>query len=73
MSVALLIATASFFLGPRDRVRAVLPDAIVTTPLLMVPVLMVLGVMLIWLWRVKKTAGIYRVNPTGVRAAAGSN
>jgi hypothetical protein len=56
MSLALLIATASFFLGPRGRVRAVLPDAIVTTPLLAIPELLVLTVLFYWLWRLKKPA-----------------
>jgi uncharacterized membrane protein len=61
MSLALLIATASFFLGPRGRVRAVLPDALVTTPVLVLPVLLVLAAMFIWLWRVKKPAKIASV------------
>jgi uncharacterized membrane protein len=56
MSLALLIATASFFLGPRGRVRAVLPDALVTTPLLAIPELLVLAALFYWLWRVKKPA-----------------
>lgn len=54
MTLALLIATASFFLGPRGRVRAVLPDALVTTPVLMLPVLVVLAALFYWLWRVKR-------------------
>jgi hypothetical protein len=54
MSVALLIANASFFLGPRGRVRAVLPDALVKTPLLAIPELVVLAALFYWLWRVKR-------------------
>ena len=61
MSVALLIATASFFLGPRGRVRAVLPDALVTTPLLVLPELLVLAALFVWLWRVKRPARIASV------------
>lgn len=53
MCMALWIATASFFLGPRVRVAKVLPDALVTTPLLVIPVLTVLLVMLYWIWRLR--------------------
>lgn len=53
MCLALWIAAASFFLGPRARVRAVLPDVLVTTPVLVIPVIAVIVVMLYWLWRVR--------------------
>jgi uncharacterized membrane protein len=66
MSLALLIATASFFLGPRGRVRAVLPDALVTTPLLALPELLVLAALFFWLWRVKRPARIASVPREGV-------
>lgn len=66
MSLALLIATASFFLGPRGRVRAVLPDALVTTPLLLLPELVVLAVLFFWLWRVKRPARATSVRHEGV-------
>ncbi|MGE3401534.1 MAG: hypothetical protein AB7K63_03035 [Vicinamibacterales bacterium] len=52
MSLAMLIATMSFFLGPRGRVEAVLPDVLATTPVLMLPVLAVLLTMFSWLYRV---------------------
>src|SRR5688572_1669921 len=54
MCLALWIATASFFLGPRARVEAVLPDVLVRTPLLIIPVLAVLAVMFYSLWRTKR-------------------
>ncbi len=54
MCLALWIATASFFLGPRARVEAVLPDVLVRTPLLAMPVLAVLAAMFYWLWRTKR-------------------
>jgi uncharacterized membrane protein len=66
MSVALLIATASFFLGPRGRVQAVLPDALVTTPVLVLPELVVLAALFFWLWRVKRPAGIVSVRRRGL-------
>jgi hypothetical protein len=53
MSLALLIATMSFFLGPRARVQAVLPDVLVTTWILVLPVLAVLLSMLAWIYRMK--------------------
>jgi hypothetical protein len=58
MSLALLIAAASFFLGPRGCVQAVVPDALVTTPMLVLPELLVLTALFYWLWRVKKPASI---------------
>lgn len=53
MCYALWIAAASFFLGPRERVAKVLPDALVVPGVLAIPVLTVLVVMLYWLWRVR--------------------
>jgi hypothetical protein len=53
MCLAMWIATTSFFLGPRARVAAILPDPLVTTPVLVIPVIAVLVVLLYWLWRVR--------------------
>src|SRR5437773_7366961 len=49
MCMALWIATSSFFLGPRWRVAKVLPEALITTPVLIAPVLLVIVAMLYWL------------------------
>jgi uncharacterized membrane protein len=49
MSVALLIAAFSFFLGQAK----VIPKPIRIYPLLMVPPLLVLATLLYWLWRVR--------------------
>jgi uncharacterized membrane protein len=67
ISLALTIAMASFFLGPRERVQAVLPDALVRTQFLVLPVLAVVGTMFYWLWRVRTRA--HRVMTAAVRAA----
>lgn len=56
MCMALWIATVSFFLGPRERVERILPDAMVTTPVIMIPVLTVLVVMGYWIWRLRTRA-----------------
>jgi len=53
MCYALWIATASFFLGPRERVAKVIPEPLVTPVLLALPVVAVIVVMLYWLWRVR--------------------
>jgi hypothetical protein len=54
MCYALFIATASFFLGPRARVAKVLPQALLHTALLALPVLLVLVALFYWLWRVRR-------------------
>jgi hypothetical protein len=53
MCYALWIAAASFFLGPRERVVKVIPEALVTPVSLALPVVAVLVVMFYWLWRVR--------------------
>jgi hypothetical protein len=53
MCMALWFATASFFLGPRRRVEMMLPDAIVITPVVVAPVLVVVLVMGYWIWRLR--------------------
>lgn len=53
MCMALWFATASFFLGPRRRVEMILPDAIVITPVIVIPVITVLMVMGYWIWRLR--------------------
>jgi uncharacterized membrane protein len=54
MCFALWIATASFFLGPRTRVEAVIPEPLLVPALLPAPVLLVLLAMVYWLWRVRR-------------------
>ncbi len=51
--MALWIATASFFLGPRRRVEKVLPDVLISPTTLAVPVVLIIIVMLYWLWRLR--------------------
>ena len=53
MCYAFWIATASFFLGPRERVAKVLPEPLLTPALLALPVVLVLVALLYWLWRVR--------------------
>jgi uncharacterized membrane protein len=49
MSVAMVVASGSFFLGPPGRV----PDIINIKPLLPVPVILPLLVMAFWMWRLR--------------------
>jgi hypothetical protein len=56
MCMALWFATASFFLGPRRRVEMILPDAIVVTPVIVIPVITVLLMMGYWIWRLRSRA-----------------
>lgn len=58
MCMALWIATASFFLGPRRRVEMLLPDALVTTPVVVIPVLTVLVMMGYWIWRLRSPTAL---------------
>ena len=53
MCYALWIATASFFLGPRQRVAKIIPEPLITPAFLALPVVAVIVVMLYWLWRVR--------------------
>lgn len=53
MCWALFIAASSFFLGPRARVAKVIPEPLLSAPLLALPVLVVLVTMVYWLWRVR--------------------
>ena len=53
MCYAFWITTASFFLGPRERVSKILPEALITPAILALPVVAVIVVMLYWLWRVR--------------------
>jgi hypothetical protein len=53
MCYAFWITTASFFLGPRERVSKILPEALITPAVLALPVVAVIVVMLYWLWRVR--------------------
>jgi hypothetical protein len=66
MCLGLLIATASFFLGPPGRV----PEMIRIPALLPVPMLVPLLAMLYWLWRVRirrNYRGIVAVGPSEAR------
>jgi uncharacterized membrane protein len=51
MCFALFVAAGSFFLGQADE----FPVALRVTPLLALPVLIVLAAMIYWLWRVRRT------------------
>lgn len=65
MCMALWFATASFFLGPRRRVEMILPDAIVVTPVIVIPVLTVLVAMGYWIWRLRSRAPLRGVVVSG--------
>ena len=52
MCFALFIAAASFF-SIRERVARVLPEPFTTGPMRALPILLLLGAMLYWLWRVR--------------------
>jgi hypothetical protein len=72
MCYAFWITTASFFLGPRERVAKILPEALITPAVLALPVVAVIVVMLYWLWRVRfrrNLRGILGINvPEPVKA-----
>ena len=53
MCYAFWIATASFFLGPRERVARLIPESLIIPPLLALPVLAVVAILLYWFWRVR--------------------
>ncbi len=59
--IALWFATASFFLGPRRRVEKVLPDALISTTTVIIPVAVVIVVMLYWLWRLRSSSLKWRL------------
>ena len=61
MCAALFIATGSFFLGQAQ----VFPAPIRDSGLLPVPVLVVLGAMLYWLWRVRTRRTVNSGPPEG--------
>ena len=52
MCFALLIAAGSFF-SIRERVATILPAPFTTGPMRALPILLVLGAMFYWLWRVR--------------------
>lgn len=52
MCFALLIAAGSFF-SIRERVEELLPALFATAPMRALPILLVLGAMLYWLWKVR--------------------
>lgn len=53
MCYAFWITTASFFLGPRERVAKIIPEPLITPAFIALPVVAVIVVMLYWLWRVR--------------------
>lgn len=52
MCFALFIAAGSFF-SIRERVASVLPEPFTTGPMRALPILLIFGAMLYWLWRVR--------------------
>jgi hypothetical protein len=52
MCYALFIAAGSFF-SIRERVAKVLPEPFTTVPMRTLPILLVFGAMMYWLWRVR--------------------
>jgi hypothetical protein len=65
MCMALWIATASFFLGPRRRVELLLPDALAVTPVVVIPVLTVLLTMGYWIWRLRSRTPLRGITVAG--------
>jgi hypothetical protein len=53
MCFALFIAAGTFF-SIRERVAAVLPEPFTTAPMRALPILLIFGAMLYWLWRVRR-------------------
>jgi uncharacterized membrane protein len=53
MCFALFIAAGSFF-SIRERVAKILPEPFTTGPMRALPILLLLGAMLYWLWRVRR-------------------
>lgn len=56
MCFALFIAAGSFF-SVRARVATVLPEPLTTLPMRMLPILLVFGAMVYWLWKVRGRRG----------------
>lgn len=52
MCFALFIAAGSFF-SIRERVAVILPAALTTAPMRALPILLLFGAMIYWLWRVR--------------------
>jgi len=57
MCFALFVAAASFF-SIRERVARILPEPFTTGPMRALPILVLLGAMLYWLWRVRRLGSI---------------
>jgi hypothetical protein len=75
MCFALLIAAGSFF-SIRERVAKVLPEPFTSGPMRALPILLLLGTMLYWLWRVggRRTLPVpVRHDRAGSAARAGAN
>jgi uncharacterized membrane protein len=53
MCFALFIAAGSFF-SVRERVAKILPEPFTTTPMRMLPILLIFAAMFYWLWRVRR-------------------
>ncbi|HEY0014737.1 MAG TPA: hypothetical protein VGC13_00400 [Longimicrobium sp.] len=75
MCFALLIAAGSFF-SIRERVAKVLPEPFTSAPMRALPILLLLGTMLYWLWRIqgRRTLPVpVRHDRAGSAARAGAN
>ena len=69
MCFALFMAAGSFF-SIRERVAKVLPEALTTGTMRTLPILLLFGMMLYWLWRVRR--GVDRKETTGDLRRAGA-
>ena len=59
MCFALFIAAGSFF-SIRERVAKILPEPFTTAPMRALPIVMLFGAMVYWLWRVRGGRSMYR-------------
>jgi hypothetical protein len=70
MCFALFIAAGSFF-SIRERVAKVLPAPLTTGPMRALPILLLFGAMLYWLWRVRRRGAlpvVLRADPIATMA-----
>jgi len=59
MCFALFIAAGSFF-SIRERVAKILPPPLTTGPMRALPILLLFGAMVYWLWRVRRITSVVR-------------
>ena len=69
MCFALFIAAASFF-SLRERVATVLPEPLATGPMRALPIVLLLGTMFYWLWRLRRRTARDQLHDTGRLAAS---